>query len=231
MKYDYNIAIDLEWTPIFGTDRPEGLCQEIIEIGAAKLGPDGRELDTFSELVKPDFANGITRRVRRITGIRNRDLTEARSFEEVLHSLEEWVGSGRSRMITWDNTDRTQILRECSAKGIESRLSKQRWLDLQKLYPRIMGTRRRQVALGEAADWCGIEFDKRHRAVYDARATGQIFHMAATGECAEQRRVLESSVTHDAHENSCTASIADRCGSGLAELFANLASQDTMAYA
>ncbi len=231
MKYAHNIAIDLEWTPIFNADKPEGLCQEIIEVGAVKLDPNGKELNTFSELVKPTFASGITRKVRRITGIRHQDLTGARSFEEVLRSLEEWIGTERSRMITWGNTDRTQILCECNAKGIESQLCERRWLNLQKLYPRIMGTRRRQVALGEAADWCGIEFNKRHRAVCDAHVTGQIFHMAATGECAVQRNVLKGSVIHDARESSCSASISDRCGTGLAELLASLANQDAMAYA
>ena len=230
MKCDHNIAIDLEWTSVFYANKPAGLHNEIIEIGAVKLGSNGDELDVFAEFVKPTYARSVTHRVRRITGIRDRDLAAARPFEDVLLSLANWIGNGRSRMITWGGVDRTQIFSECEAKGIKSGLPR-RWLDLQKLYPRLMGTRRRQVSLGEAADWCGLEFDKRHRAMYDARATEQLFNMAATGSCTEQRRALSESIRCCVRERPLGASIADRCDASLAELLSSLASKDAITYA
>lgn len=224
MGYDMNVAIDLEFTPIFGREAPGGLAEEVIEVGAVKLAADGTETDFFSAFVKPQYAMGVTRQVRRLTGIRSEDLAHAPSFSSVLSDLMDWMGEGSVRIITWDTYDKRQVVRECAAKGIEVDLPS-RWMDLQALYPRLMGTKRRKFSLGEAADWCGIEFDLRHRALADARATGQIFRMAKRGECYEQRLLLEREVRHSPHDVSFAASVADRCH-GLEELYQALARQE-----
>ena len=230
MAYDCNVAIDLEFTPAFAADKPRGLRAEIIEIGAVMLDANGVEVGTFSKFVRPVYATKITRRVRRVTGIHDNDLAHAEPFEEVLPLLTDWIGPLHARMITWGSADCLQIVSECKAKGIPVALPG-RWLDLQRVYSRFMGDTQKMMALGKAADECGIVFDRRHRALCDARATGQIFRMAAKGELTVQRQLLESGVKSAPSTESCVAIIAERCGNGLAELFASLAAQEQMACA
>ena len=73
--YDYNVVIDLEFTRIPRKRRVAGLATEIIEIGAVKVGPDGTILDTFSRIVKPTMATGVSGAVHWMTGIGDEGLT------------------------------------------------------------------------------------------------------------------------------------------------------------
>ncbi len=227
-KYIHNVVIDLEFTPVpKRIGRRMGLGCEIIEVGAVKLDVDGTSRAEFSRMVKPTLTDGVSGTVHHMTGIGNEDLTCARPLPEVLDALAEWIGPGRTRMVTWSGSDLRQIQTECAAKHIEHRLPG-RWLDIQRLYPRLMGMeRRRKVALGEAADWCGISNDRTsaHRALYDARVTAEVFRMMAAGDCAEHRQRIDKEFESAATGGGCSASIADRCG-GLADLLATLVAQE-----
>ena len=226
--YACNVVIDLEFTPVpkrlrRGTD----LTYEIIEVGAVKLDADGTSCDEFSRMAKPTFAGGVSGAVHHMTGIGNEDFTCARPLAEVLDALAAWIGPNRARMVTWSDSDLRQIRAECAAKGIECHLPA-RWLDIQRLYPRLMGLgHRRKVALGEAADWCGIANDKAsaHRALYDAKMTAEVFRMMAAGECAEHRKRMATEIEAPREGVTCTSSIADRCD-GLADLLAMLRAQE-----
>lgn len=226
--YDCNVVIDLEFTQVPRKRGVEGLATEIIEMGAVKVGPDGTVLGTFSRIVKPTMATGVSGAVHWMTGIGDEDLTCARSLDEVLEMLKSWIGSGRTRFVTWSDTDRRQIERECSVKGIEHSLPS-RWMDIQRLYTRLMRTSKRLVALGEAADWCGVSNDKSsaHRALYDAQVTAEIFRMMASGELESHHARLKAEM-----DKPCggvlSSSIADRC-SGLSDLLASLMSQEAVA--
>lgn len=223
--YTCNVVIDLEFTPVPKGKRVGGLRYEIIEVGAVKLDASGTPCGEFSHMVKPALASGVSGKVHHMTGIGDEDLTCARPLAEVLEALAAWIGPGKARMVTWSDSDLKQVEAECAAKGVEHHLPS-RWLDIQRLYPRLMGTgNRRKVALGEAADWCGIANDKAsaHRALYDAQMTAEIFRMMAAGECAEHRARVQAELHHK--EESCATSIGAQCG-GLAELLAQLKAQE-----
>ena len=226
-KYTCNVVIDLEFTPVPKRLRKDGLRYEIIEVGAVKLGPDGSVVGEFSHMVKPVLSKGVSGKVHWMTGIGNEDLTCARPLDQVLDALAAWIGPGKARMVTWSGSDKAQIACECRVKGIEHHLPT-RWLDIQRLYPRLMHTRKRMVALGEAADWCGIANDKAsaHRALYDAKMTAELFRMMASGECAAHREALDRQMQAD--KNKCSASIGAQCG-GLAELLAQLQAKEGLA--
>lgn len=101
------------------------------------------------------------------------------------------------------------------------------------IYPRLTGMEsRRKVALGEAADWCGIANDKAsaHRALYDAQITAEVFRMMATGECAEHGKRMAAELDAASANATCSASIADRCG-GLADLLRALTVQEGASFA
>ncbi len=222
MGYKQNVVIDLEFTPITRRKRTGSLRQEIIEIGAIKIGHNGDAPETFSMPVRPTLTAGVSAMVQHMTGIGNEDLIGAKTLGEALHRLSEWIGEGPSRMVTWSDTDRRQIIAECLAKGISIGLPN-RWLDLQRIYPRLMGTRKRLVALDEAADWCGVEFDhhKAHRALYDAQVTAKLFSMAAAGECRIQRHVIDKTMHAPSNGSPCTMRMPDPNGA-LAALRASL---------
>lgn len=225
--YASNVVIDLEFTPVPRSLWGIGLRNEIIEVGAVKIDGQGNVVDEFCRLVKPSLAAGVSGTVHWITGIGDEDLTCARPLDEVLEAFVGWLGDGRVRIVTWSPTDRLQVERECEAKGIRVDLPA-RWLDIQRLYPRLMGMSKRRVSLGDAADWCGIMHDRvaAHRALYDAKVTAELFQMMAAGECAAQR----SAISEQLHEgaSSCASSIGERCG-GLAELYAALAAREASA--
>lgn len=225
-KYACNVVIDLEFTPVPKERQIGRLRQEIIEVGAVKLASDGTVCGTFTHMVKPQLAHGVSGTVRRITGINNRDLTCALPLAEVLEALATWIGPDRARMVTWSEHDLRQINMECTAKGIVHHLPG-RWLDIQRLYPRLLGMSktRRKVALGEAADWCGIEHDTKsaHRALYDARMTADVFLMMASGEFAEHRARVKEELGRE--QEICASSIGAQC-EGLAALLAELRGQE-----
>lgn len=220
--YGCNIVIDLEFTGVPRKLRTLGLCQEIIEVGAVKVGADGGEMGRFSRKVKPQETDRVSGIASHMTGIHSEDLVDARPLEDVLMQLIDWIGPQRSRMVTWSPSDRQQIAWECAAKKIEAQGLPRRWMDIQRLYPRLMGTRKRSVSLGEAADWCGITLpgNKAHRALDDALVTAELFRMMASGECGEQRSVLDAGIRKSETE-TCASSIASRC-EGLEALLASL---------
>ena len=224
--YACSIAIDLEFTPVpWGLMHKTGLGYEIIEVGAVKVAPDGTFCGEFNRMVRPTFARHVAGWIHRMTGIGNEDLARAKHLDEVLDDFADWIGPGRVRMITWSNADFKQITDECQVKGIEHRLPS-RWVDIQHLYPRLMGLPRHcTVALVDAAEWLGIDSDESsaHRALYDAQMTAEIFRMMAAGECKEHRSRLRTELGHE--DAPCSASIGSQCD-GLAELLAQLKDQE-----
>ena len=218
--YTSNIVLDLEFTP---TRLGKGaLGAEIIEVGAVKVDARGNVVDEFSRMVKPLYSRGVSRITHRLTGIGNEDLTAARPLDAVLAEFAEWVGPGRVRMVTWSDADRLQLWKECAAKGILAGLPV-RWLDIQRLYPRLYGIPRQMVALERACLNCGIPYEERsaHRALYDAKVTAELFQMMRSGDMRFQRARYEAELRRSQESTTLSSSIGDRCR-GLAELYALL---------
>ena len=209
--YTCNIILDLEFTPLPRNRRGEGLFNEIIEVGAVKTDAKGRVLDTFERMVKPTVGRRVSGLVHRLTGIGNEDLTSAPTLEQVLAEFYEWIGDGRARVVCWSGTDRAQLESECAHKGIEVSLPS-RWLDIQRIYPRLNGMPKGLVALGKACVSCGISYEGRdaHRALYDARKTAELFQMMAAGEIQAHRRVYEETLRQSSNDAPLSASIASR---------------------
>lgn len=232
-SYEQNIVIDLEFTSVPPRLRTLGLAHEIIEFGAVKLDENGQEIDRFSRMVKPYETNRVSRMVRSLTGIRGEELVQARRLEVVLGDFVEWIGEGRTRIVTWSESDLGQIRSECLAKGIDMGPLPRRWMDIQRIYPRLIGMRgRRQVNLVEAADWCGIPSDSlhAHRALDDALITAEVFRMMASGDCRKQKAVLDAGIRQGA-SSDCSSSVGSRCAGQLEALLAALRQSEAVAVA
>ncbi len=222
-SYEQNVVIDLEFTSVPARLRTLGLAHEIIEFGAVKLNARGVETGRFSRMVKPYETNRVSRTVGGLTGIGAADLVQARPLEAVLDEFAQWIGTGRTRIVTWSDSDLWQIRAECAAKGIDMGALPRRWMDIQRLYPRLIGIRGRQVNLVEAADWCGIPSDSlhAHRALDDALITAELFRAMAAGDCGAQREVLDAGIRRGKAAD-CASSVGSRCAGQLEALLASL---------
>lgn len=200
--YDQNIVVDLEFTPSIRNARKHGVRQvyEVIEIGAVRVSPDGRVLDEFRCLVRPDMATSVSGKVRRLTGITTRMLEDAPNFAQALLLFSEWVGKGRTRMVAWSENDKAQIVSECGMKEIEIPANMRRWMDLQRVFPRAMDMRGRhkRMSLHDAFAWFDRELsgDCEHRALADAEHAAELLVALIRGEHLEHKRAVEAAMTN-----------------------------------
>lgn len=225
--YDQQIVIDFEFNTVDYEAYKVGLRFEIIEIGAVRLDSRGSVIDTFSCLVKPQHTEFITRKITSLTGIRTCDVADAPHFPEALERLCEWIGEDRTRIVAWSKNDREQVKAECAFKGIALPAQLHRWLDLQAVYPRVMGVGnfKKCMSLRDAADWYGEGLDgsRAHRALYDAQITAKMMSDLMSGSYREHKAALEEAIPlrKKSQVQVLSSSIGAACA-GLAELKAAL---------
>lgn len=226
--YDQHIIVDFEMNPVAKkyVEARQQLHREIIEIGATKVDASGKVIDTFSCFVKPEFSSDVAGYITKLTGIKTTDVYQAATFSEALQSFSKWIGSGRTRIYSWSNSDLIQLKTECEYKHICFPSNMTRWLDFQVLFPRLMELTNRtgQMSLHEAAEWYGVDFNKRgaHRALYDAKVTTELVTPVLTGEYISQRDCLKRTVRRDtADKESDGFSLADLCGSFFSQFISN----------
>lgn len=195
--YKQNIVIDFEFTPLPKGKRINGLKSEIIEIGAVRIDDKGNTIDSFQCLVKPEFSDYVAKRIICLTGITNRIISDALSFEQALTNLAFWVSDEpRTRFVAWSDNDKRQLKNECRVKEIDIPSNFRRWMDLQTVFPYLMKIKggRKRLSLEDVAKIIGITVDssEEHRALYDATITAELFSMLLTGEYEEHKSIVQS---------------------------------------
>lgn len=222
--YEQNIVVDFEFAPVSRGRAAGALRCEIIEIGAVRLDAEGSESGTFSCFVTPRYVDRLPAYLRRLTKMRDSDVMHCEPFEVAIARFAAWVGGGKTRIVAWSKSDQRQLEAECAAKGVALPASLRAWLDLQKVYPRVMGVGAGgQLSLRRAADWCGEAVDegRAHRALYDARVTAQLLQQLLTGEYRSHRKALDASLGTPQARKPLSASLGSRCRA-LAALAAQL---------
>ena len=211
MKYDTHIVIDFEMNPVAKRHREVKavMPREIIEIGAVKINDRYEIVDKFRCYVKPIYNTAVNSTVSSMTGIHFSDLEYAPLFEVALGQLSDWIGhTGRNRIYGWSSSDYIQVSGECSYKQIPLPSNMTRWLDLQRIYQRLMGLegREHQQALHMAAAQFGIAMDYKnsHSALYDAEITTELLIPILTGSYQEQAALLRSSISEEESHESFT---------------------------
>lgn len=213
--YEQNIVLDLEFTRAGKAARQEGLRCEIIQFGAVRVSPDGTAADSFECFVRPQTTGCITWQVQRLTGISWSDVASAEPFEKSLADFREWVGGATTRFVTWSPSDLQQLIDESAYKTLDFPFARNRWFDLQKVYPRLMGVRKKrgQVRLVDAAEWyCGGEVvrEQLHGAPYDAAVTAELFRLLKTGEYLAQKNMLADIVPAQGKHEVLSENLGDR---------------------
>lgn len=210
--YTRHIVLDTEFTPISKVHKEERSTSrfEIIQIGAVMLDAEYKEIDTFHTYVKPQYAAHIARNVSKLTGITDADVSDAPSFAEALDELFAWIGDERVRIYSWSLADRWQMQDESLLKGVY--FPAFRWMDLQKVYGRMLGYHG-QLSLKNAAlaaSFDGFSDKEAHSALYDARLAAQLLVLSRDRATFERK-------TKTVRELLCPT-----CGACLGDLFTGM---------
>ena len=150
------VALDLETTGL-NTTR-----DAIIEVGAVKFR-DGEEVDSFSTLVDP--GRPIPYEVTLLTGITDRDVIGKPRFDQVAGPIMRFVGA--SPVVGHNVAFDLGFLR---AQGL---LAENAGLDTWELASVLLPSLP-SYSLGSLARRFGLSTGNQHRALDDARATGQL---------------------------------------------------------
>ena len=140
MKY---IVIDLEMCQIPNAYRTKEYRrhQEIIQIGAVKLDEDYNIIDQFGQYIAPKYGE-INSFISRLTGITKDDLRDASQLEDVLYEFSSWLGEDEVCLVSWSNSDKSQLCYELEKKSITiPRIAAllDTWQDCQKTFSEKMG--------------------------------------------------------------------------------------------
>ena len=159
------VVVDLETTG----GSPD--LSAITEIGAVKLR-GGECLGTFQTLVNPGV--GIPPEITYLTGITEAMVTPAPRIEAVLPALLEFVGSGT--VVVGHNVrfDLAFLRHALMAQGYP-RLAHQ-FIDTCALARRLVREEVPNCKLSTLADYFRLATRPTHRALADARATGELLH-------------------------------------------------------
>jgi predicted DnaQ family exonuclease/DinG family helicase len=174
IKYDNFVVVDLETT---GLDPTE---DRIIEIGVVRY-VDGQEKETFETLVNPDVP--IPDFITKLTGITDKDVLKSPQINEVFDSLSSFIGNSPiiGHQINFDAAFLEYHLRNKYNDFGDWDNESQRFKYLTNIrmdtlfLSRIFLPFLQRFKLGTVAAYFGIDLERAHRAIDDARASGKIF--------------------------------------------------------
>ncbi len=174
IKFDDFVVLDLETT---GLDPTEN---KIIEIGIIRY-VNGEEKDAFESLVNPEVA--IPDFITKLTGISDNDVKSAPRIEELFDSLSSFIGNSPiiGHQINFDAAFLEYHLRTKYNDFNNWDNDSQRFkyltnIRLDTLFlARIFLPFLQRFKLSTVAAYFGIDLERAHRAIDDARATGRIF--------------------------------------------------------
>ncbi len=185
------VVIDLETTGLNpGQDR-------IIEIGAIKY-EEGKESDTFEQLVNPGME--IPEFITRLTGISDADVAEKPRIEDVFNHLDQFLGGAGfvGQQVNFDASfiEYEYRKRHNDFKNWDDQTSRFKYLNNVRIdtlfLSRIFLPFLSSFKLGNLADQFGYDLANAHRAVEDARATGNVFIELLDHILATDNRILNN---------------------------------------
>ena len=172
------IVFDMEWNqpPAGAKLEYENDCclsNEIIQIGAVKIGEGKNFEDTFSVNIRPRKFTQMNHNVKKITGIDDRQLFEGADITDAVRDFRLWCG-GNFVFITWGYDDIGVLVNNLKYFGLDAE-----WLpkcyNLQMIFCAQTENLNKQYSLSYAAEQLGIALDKPlHNALTDAYYTAEI---------------------------------------------------------
>ena len=221
--YECHIIIDFEFNPVMKNYR-NVLRDEIVEIGAIKLNPQFEEIGRFSCLVKPQMNTIVEPKITKLTTIRTSDVMNAVDFSEAINMLSEWIGTAKARIYSWSDNDLRQLEDECYAKDVTFPENMMRWMDLQKVFQRIIHYPSSMcIGLHYAANMLQVSYDDKsaHRALYDAFVTSKILTTVKSDEYKQE--LIKAKDCFVPEQRTSTYTISSACGDMLLAFMKNMA--------
>ena len=180
-----HIVIDLEMNPVNKSfkDVRRFMTDEVIEIGAVKLGEDYNLVDEFQCYVKPQYGE-ITKHITKLTGITQETVADKPLFPEAFQNFMDWIGTWDMTLYSWSNSDINQLKNECRLKIPDYAAARleQQWQDLQKAFDDRIGLHS-SLALKHAIGAMNRDFEgTQHTALADAANTAAILALLQDDE-------------------------------------------------
>ncbi len=153
-------------------------AHEIIQIGAVMMNEAYEQIGEFTSYVCPQYGK-IDNFIENLTGIRERDVKNAPSLEDVLHSMLLWIGNRDVTFYSWSDTDYFQIRGEILAKEMDDAklavfLNEENWKDYQKILNDRFCMNRR-LSLSDALTIAELDPEGRaHDGLVDAYNTARM---------------------------------------------------------
>lgn len=174
---DY-IAVDMEWNQPF--DKKHMKCRngvrltgEVIQIGAVRLGADGRIADEFDVKIAPQKYTVMHHMVKKVTGITQKELKNGVTLETAVSKFRAWCGDD-CVIFTWGPNDMPMLRDNLRFYSLESS-----WLpksyNAQCIFNQQTENKGRQYSIDFAVDYFKISTARdRHDALNDAYYTAMI---------------------------------------------------------
>lgn len=175
-KYRYKKLIFLDLEMNYSKEVPQG---EVISIGAIKTDSEGKIMDTFYSLIKPQSNTSLSERCMEITKIEQSELENSKSFNEVFKEFNTWCGRGKGLYIAWSTAD-ARVLKFNNKIGghkleIINQIRKNYW-DFQKTFSYEYIKKNNVISLDKALKMFKMGFSgKRHNALDDAMNLYKVF--------------------------------------------------------
>ncbi len=171
------IVMDLEWNGGY-SKKAHGYFNEIIEVGAVKVGEDLQILDRFQAQIRPVVSKKLSGIVTDLTNITAEELEDGTTFAKMVKKFTRWVGEEEAVLLTWSTTDLLVLMENCRFfYGQQEIPFLRNYMDFQAYAQKRMGVGgSQQLGLARAGEMLGIPEDSfsLHRALDDSILTAQI---------------------------------------------------------
>lgn len=169
------IIFDLEWNqrPCRGAMRA---LDEILEIGAVKLGETGKITQELSIVVRPSVYRGLHPHVKKIVHLDESALAGGVLFEEAARRLRAFCGTDYA-FFSWGDEDAAVLIQNLAYYGMPLEWAARHY-DLQRVfYQQLEREGQTQRALAWCVESLGVRQQEGdyHSALTDARYAAQIF--------------------------------------------------------
>ena len=163
------IILDLEWNGSF-SKKAHGYFNEIIEIGAVKVGPDMQVIDRFGAVIRPTVSRKLTEWVT--------DLQDGTTFAKAVAALQAFIGPEPAAVLTWSNTDLMVLLENYRFfTGEQTIPFMGAYADAQLYFEQRQGLgTAQQIALSKVCEMLQVKDDdvSAHRAPDDCVLTARV---------------------------------------------------------
>ena len=170
------IVLDMEWNqPMTQADKqrsPAVLRGEIVQIGAVKLDRDFQVSETFKIMIKPVYYTKMHWKVSKLTGIKNKDLTDGVPFAQAMERFRDWCGDDVV-LLTWGPDDIRILGENLCAHYLEAPWIRGTY-NVQVIFAYQVAGERGQMSLTEAMKQLGEPALEAHDALNDAYNTAVI---------------------------------------------------------